>query len=289
MPQPAVNDLTARRLLDVYDDAHEALIAEWRAAALEERRVRQTARLRDLLDTHEATMESLTATSRTWWSVEVPVLHAAGAAYSAEVVGSAFTWTQPHVAAVEEFAARTWADIAEGLRDVTAETRQAIRREIASATRSALLESRTAVQAGRDVAKAAAREGLWSVEYRNGARHTIRDYADSVVRTTTAEAYNRGSVTQARGDGYEYVEVFDGADCGWTSHQDPEKANGMIVAIDDVVYLSHPRCRRALVPAEKGRTLIDAATVDLGEAQAEVATIARREPRVPRVGRTGRG
>lgn len=288
MPQPAANQATAEALIRVYEDAHDSLVAAWQAAATDERRARQTRRLRELLDTHEATMAALTDTSRTWWSTSVPILHAAGAGQAAAVVGSSFTWTQAHLAAVEAFAARTWDDVAANLQAITAETRRLIRQEIASATRTVLLESRTAVQAGRDVAREAAKRGLWSVTYANGARHTMRDYADMAVRTTTAEAYNRGSTTQTIADGYEWIEYFDGDDCGITSHEDPDKANGQIVPIGDVVYLSHPRCRRAILPALPGRSLADG--VALGEAlPPEPAPISARQPRQPRTARQPRG
>jgi hypothetical protein len=284
MPQPAANDATARQLIAVYEDAYDQLVEAWQRAAADPRRVSQTRRLRDLLDIHEATMQGLVDASRTWWAAEVPALYAAGAAYAAQTVGSTFAWGRAHLSAVESFAGRTWDDVASALRDITDETRRVLRREIASATRSALLESKTAVQAGRDLAREAARSGLWSVEYSNGARHTMRDYADSVIRTTTAEAYNRGSVTQALVDGYEHVEYFDGADCGVTSHQDPLKANGLIVPIADVVHLSHPRCRRAVVPALEGRSLAPDGLVDIGEARPpEPSPITtERQPRTAR-------
>ncbi|MFF3919455.1 hypothetical protein ACFYZB_39715 [Streptomyces sp. NPDC001852] len=43
------------------------------------------------------------------------------------------------------------------------------------------------------------------------------------------------------------MEVFDGADCGWTSHKDPDKAGGTLRAVEKAAQwpISHPRCRRA--------------------------------------------
>lgn len=287
MPQPAANDTAAQRLIDVYQEAQEALVAEYRTAIEDPRRVRQTRRLRELIDSHQTTMASLREQSRTWWSTELPALHAAGAAESAVVTGSSFAWTQVHIDAVNEYVTRTWDDVAKSLDGISDSTRAALRREVSAGTRSVLLEGRTATQAGRELAQAAAREGLWSVRYSNGAYHTMADYFDSVIRTTTAEAYNRGSVVQTAADGFTHVEYFDGPDCGVTSHNDPQKANGLIVPIEDVVYISHPRCRRAVLPALETGPLTSG--VDIGTERApETPAAPARAPRTPRQPRTPR-
>ncbi len=291
MPQPAANDAAARRLIDAYREAHTQMLAAYEEALADPRRVRQTARLRELLRTNEAVMDGLVDVSRAWWGATLPELHAAGAQQAASVVGSAFTWTRPHVDAVNEYVTRTWSDVAAKLTDIRAETRAALRREIQAGTRSVLLESKTAAQAARELAEAAAREGLWSVRYSNGARHTMADYFDSVIRTTTAEAYNRGSVVQTVADGFTHVEYFDGEDCGVSSHDDPVKANGLVVAVEEVVYLSHPRCRRAIMPATPDGPLVNGADVELRAASSEPPTIParrQREPRKPRAARTAR-
>ncbi|WP_371790417.1 hypothetical protein OG285_06050 [Streptomyces sp. NBC_01471] len=51
-----------------------------------------------------------------------------------------------------------------------------------------------------------------------------------------AVAYNAGTLNRTRQAGVGVVEVFDGFDCGWTSHQDADKAN------------RHPWCRRGFGP-----------------------------------------
>ena len=45
-------------------------------------------------------------------------------------------------------------------------------------------------------------------------------------------------------------QVFDGFDCGWTTHTDPDKANGTVRTIEAAAEapISHPRCRRAFGP-----------------------------------------
>nr|WTB35025.1 hypothetical protein OG781_41160 [Streptomyces sp. NBC_00830] len=57
---------------------------------------------------------------------------------------------------------------------------------------------------------------------RNGAR--VPGWAESVTLAKSAVAYNSGTLNRAREAGVQYMQVFDGAGCGWTSHKDPDKA-----------------------------------------------------------------
>ncbi len=289
MPQPAANDAAAQRLVALYDEAHARLLAEYADVVDDPSRTRQTARLRELIRTTEAVADGLVDASRTWITGTLPELHAAGAAAAAEIIGTSFAWTAPHVEAIEQFAARTWDDVAPRLQELRADTRAALRSQVRDATRSALLENRTAVQAGRELATEAARQGIGSVTYSNGARHTIADWADSTIRATTAEAYNQGTLTQCRTDGIEQVEYLDGDGCCvGPGHSVGPLANGMIVDLDDVVYLSHPRCRRALAPSVPAQ-LPSKASRDIGPPRGtEAATIAPRPLRTARTGRAGR-
>ena len=175
------------------------------------------------------------------------------------------------------------------LQGLRADTRTALRAQVRDATRSALLENRTAVQAGRELAKEAASQGIGSVTYSNGAKHTMRDWADSTIRTTVAEAYNEGTLTQCRVDGIEQVEYLDGAGCGvGPGHDVGPEANGMIVDLDDVVTLSHPRCRRGLAP-HVAAALPSKASRNIGPPKgAEVAPTPRRSPREARTSRLAR-
>lgn len=249
MPQPATNDLIAERLIDLYTEAHASLIDQLDAALTAGNRRTQVARLRELIRANEAIVDGLLDASRDWLAASVPELHAAGATAASDLIGSSFAWGAPHVDAVNALAARVWDDVAANLLDVRSETRKALQDMVRDATRASLLESKTATQAARTLAQHAAADGLWSVEYANGARHTIADYADSVIRTTTATAYNEGSVTQCRTDGIEFVEYVDGPGCHvGPGHDKGPLANGLVVAVDDVVSISHPRCRRAILP-----------------------------------------
>jgi hypothetical protein len=74
--------------------------------------------------------------------------------------------------------------------------------------------------------------------------------ADAIARTelafasasATLDTYDESNVTQ--------VEVSDGEGCGWTSHDDPELADGSIRDMEDAQQypIAHPNCVRVFLP-----------------------------------------
>ncbi len=79
--------------------------------------------------------------------------------------------------------------------------------------------------------------------------------AYTIARTETAMAFNVGSLTSYRNSGLvRFVEVQDGANCGWITHNDPDRAQGKIVTLDEAGQhpLAHPNCLRAFAPVAAG-------------------------------------
>ena len=68
-----------------------------------------------------------------------------------------------------------------------------------------------------------------------------------IALTETATAWNTSALATYQGSGIGLVEVFDGADCGWSSHNDPDLAAGSIRTVDQARAkpIAHPRCQRA--------------------------------------------
>ena len=284
MPQPAEITAAAERLIDVYRASRAALTAQLAEALQDPSRWRQVARLRALLGTLGDIERHLLNSTSTWLTQTLPEIHRAGALHA--LAGRPFTWTLPHVDAVTHLAQSTWADVAPRLQQMTHQTRRAIRDLTADAARQTLLEGRTAAQSGRDLETWMRQRHIHTVTYHGGAVHDISDYADTVARTTSANSYNQGELTQIGSDGIEWVEVFDGADCGWVSHDDTDLANGTIRTLADAGAhpLSHPRCARSFGPrpditsaaeAEAGRRFTPEEQARMAAEEAERAATAR--------------
>jgi HK97 family phage portal protein len=75
--------------------------------------------------------------------------------------------------------------------------------------------------------------------------------ATTIARTETKTAQNYSSVAAyIDSEVVEALQVWDGDDCGWTDHDDPDKANGKIVSFEEGLQypLAHPRCVRSFGP-----------------------------------------
>lgn len=78
-----------------------------------------------------------------------------------------------------------------------------------------------------------------------------RSRAHSISLTETGNAYNKSSLAAYRESGLvTRVVVYDGADCGWEAHDDPDLAAGSSRSLDEAAGhpLSHPHCQRAFGP-----------------------------------------
>lgn len=74
--------------------------------------------------------------------------------------------------------------------------------------------------------------------------------AERIARTESAFATNEATAQAYEAEGIDRVEVFDGASCGWTSHDDPLKAHGRVVSVAAARRqpIAHPNCQRAFAP-----------------------------------------
>lgn len=78
--------------------------------------------------------------------------------------------------------------------------------------------------------------------------------AATIARTETATAYNKGAILAYERSGLvEEAECLDGGDCGLTSHDDPDKANGTIRSLKVAAQypICHPNCLRSWSPVVK--------------------------------------
>jgi hypothetical protein len=254
-------------LLELYRNA-QANIDELISAAsdLSARGQAYRSRLTGLSRAITEAMADLDAAARGWTARSLPEVYALGAETAASQVGERFSWTQIHREAVQQLATETFDDLLAATRFVRRDTKAFIRIAAREHSAAVLLEGKTATQAGRELARRLEQRGIAAVTYKNGARHSLRDYSDTVVRTRAALAQNGGSLNVGREYGIEWVQVSDGADCGWETHGSSDKANGSVRTLEEAEAhpISHPRCARsfAMLPV---RTRQEAEAVAAGD------------------------
>ncbi|MFJ8430470.1 hypothetical protein ACIQ9P_04100 [Kitasatospora sp. NPDC094019] len=181
---------------------------------------------------------------------QLPVLYEQGATAAATTLGRRFTWTSSHQRALRQLTTDTYTDLLRNAQETVRQAGQFYRAARAAARQQipTALTGRTALQAAKALAdELAATHPLDRVVYRGGARMPVRAWAEAATLARTAVAYNAGTLTVAREHGVEFVEVFDGFDCGWTSHPDPDKAVRTLRTVEEAAErpIAHPRCTRA--------------------------------------------
>lgn len=291
MPQPPDVEAAARALADVYARAWEAITAELEAIADDPSTTRQRRRLRGLRASVEREMGRLDAEASAWLRDSLPEVYERGALAAAEDLGEGFEWAQHHREALAELARDTHDDLLAATRYVRRDVKRLVREQLRAASLAAATQGKTAQQAAREaVRRVMERRPLHAVVYSDGSRHGLAEYADVVVRTKTAVAYNAGTLNHARSHGVAYFEVFDGSDCGLTSHNDPDKANGTIRTAEEVAAhpISHPRCQRAIGPRPDIASAEEAASARPTTTEAQRADQAASEAERRRVQRERR-
>lgn len=247
MPQPPDVEALHARLRAVYAQAWAELVAQQRRIENEFprllRRSERLARLKQLERSVERTAAMLDRAATVYATSDFPKAYAMGTI----VVDPGFVWTSEHLAAVSQMAADLHTDLLHATRYMRRSAKETIRALVPDRAVAALLAGSTAQEQGRIAAELFADHGLTGVVYRDGSRRSLADYADMVLRTKTAHAYNGGTVNYGRQQGVEVFEVFDGPSCGWLSHDDAVLANGLIVTGNQALGnpSSHPRCQRS--------------------------------------------
>lgn len=201
----------------------------------------------------DAIVDDLVQATQNWIETEgMERVYAHGANRTVELLGlGSFAFSVPHQEAVKVIAADTFRDVLAATRYVNADTKRFVRNLGKRITEFKLTTGDTAVTASRKLERRLLpvfNRGIGRVRYRDGSRHSVGEYAEMLLRTKTAIAYNAGTVNLARTVGVEFFEILDSDDCGLTAHHDPVRANGLIVDARTAYDfpISHPNCVRAL-------------------------------------------
>jgi hypothetical protein len=255
---PGDAETVAARVATVLEDAWQRL-ADHQAAVLAA--IGDNARSRavaDRLAQFQAAIvdfqQRVDTEARAFVARQLPHLYEEGAQAAARALGGHFSWTLIHTEALQSLASHSYADF---LRRSEEEQRMAsaFYRAVRDAARREVpllaVGHTTALHAAKALAgRLATEHQLSHVIYRNGARMPVRAWAEAATLAKSAVAYNAGTLNRSREAGVQYMEVFDGAGCGWTSHQDLDKAIGTLRTVEEAAQwpISHPRCRRAFGP-----------------------------------------
>lgn len=246
-------DAVAARIAEVLQQAYDRVEAEKeRLLALVEGDARWP-RIRDRLAAYQEAAEQYQAVARQEAEHIVALVqgqYANGMAVAAASVGVQSTWAQGHRAVLALLASDTYEDVLRRSEEF-GRTSAAFARQVRRIAREEMPFQATGGKTARDAAKAA-RERLEAmrvaaVTYADGSEHSIRSYTEMLARTKGRVAFNSGTVNGYHEAGVEYLEVFDGGTCGWSSHEDTDKANGTIRTIEQcsTYLISHPNCRRS--------------------------------------------
>lgn len=236
-------------LLKVYAKAWQEILDLQEQIAADPAKWRHRRRLAELQQAVEDKMLLLDARTREWVSSELVRPYALGAAAGAVELGqsAAAVWTMLPEEAISRVATETLSDLLKSTRYIRRTTKQLVRAIAKDEILAKLVRGDTAVQAGRRVAQLLEQKGIHAIRYADGSRHGLKEYAEMLVRTKTATAYNLGSLEAQEALGIEFWECFDGSGCGWARHSDPTPALGKVVSKDEALAhpIAHPNCRRS--------------------------------------------
>lgn len=252
------------RLLDLITAATNALAAAWRILTRAQNALLTVlARIRPgrtayaaIRTAGEAFQRQIAAFDRAaigfverWAATDLPIAYREGALTAlqgSDLSPGQWRWTERHQATITALSAQYYTDL-------TGRIREAVRRARAF-LRDALTAARGRVDRIRQPwpgARLVEDHPLGTVIYAGSARHPVESWARAAVAWQTYTTANTGMLrTCADEVGAEWIEVRDGADCGWTSHTDGDHADGTLRTIQDALAhpIAHPHCRRSFRP-----------------------------------------
>lgn len=265
MPQPPENQQDAAALIAAYAAAQAAVDAAVGTLTARPLGARSRALHRTIRIRVDVALSGLGARADEWTATRLPAVAARGAAAAVTVL--------PDVAEAGIDPAAVVADVADELAQALARATDTVRTSLAAMLRAIATDPPLAAATrARDVAPALARleqladGAVYAVRYASGARMPLGPYADMLIRTITARAYNAGTLQAARAHGVGAVQVADGLGCPWPGggHGLPPTADGMVVsvALAEEHPIAHPNCQRSftLLP-----DITDPSALDDGE------------------------
>lgn len=180
-----------------------------------------------------------------WSATDLPLIYREGAWMmldNALTDTALFTWTDRHRAVITTASAQYYADL-------TARISEALRR--ARAFLRAVQEAARDMSGRVSITQLRRDHPLGTVVYANQARHPVDAWALSAITWQAVTTANTAALRTALDElGVHFVEVRDGIECGWDTHDSHDKADRTLRTIADALAhpTAHPHCAREFLP-----------------------------------------
>ncbi|MEU1134254.1 hypothetical protein ABZ383_31090 [Streptomyces sp. NPDC005900] len=248
------------RLLGYITDAATRLRSAWQLLASAQNRLLTAlaairpgrgagARIRAAVAVFNSALGAFERTARAfierWAATDLPLIYREGAHTLLDDAGrptTLFTWTPGHQGQITALSAQYYTDLSSRLTEALRRARSFLR-----AAQDAAL-----ARAGRlDTARLLREHPLATVLYANNHRHPAGAWALSAITWQAVTTANTGACRTALDElGVSYLEVRDGPDCGWETHDSDDKADRTLRTVQDALAhpTSHPHCIRQFLP-----------------------------------------
>lgn len=239
MPIPTELERAVTALGDVYRRVEADINAELAQIIDQPNQGARVRRLRALAAETDRRSRGLEDEARAFLNNSLPSAWQAGAVKPA--VGQ-FTWTQAHRQGLGLLAQDTFAEVLGPTRHMSRDIKTLVRELGKKQATSKVATGQPVKAAGRELARDLKSRGISAITYADGRNIRASTYAEMLMRTKTAVAFNMGNVNQLVQVGIRYVEGVDGGDCGLVTHTDGLKVNGRVFPVDvaGAYAIAHP-------------------------------------------------
>lgn len=229
---------------DIVDEAQDSIISDPRPW-------RRVGKRGAFLAAFLGRMDDMDEQASVWFAERMPDIYAAGASDAARALGLTYEPSPEHLARISALAAVG----ASSLLKATRGARRTTRALMAVLAGNPGLLARPSPELTALVEK----ERPFAVRYADQSRHGLDDFASMVLDTAASSIYTAGTLGMGAEAGVTSYYVSDGAFCGWSFHDDPDRADGTIRSEMELVEfpLAHPHCRRSASPSPDAAPLRD--------------------------------
>ncbi|MFF8610786.1 hypothetical protein ACF06X_33310 [Streptomyces sp. NPDC015346] len=185
-----------------------------------------------------------------WAATDLPAAYREGAYATLDHAGRPhrpWTWTGRHQGAITSLTAQYYADLMGRLAEALRRARAFLRAALDAARTRA--DRFSAARFDRDLLQR--EHPLGTVIYSGDARHPVESWARAALSWQAVTTANAGAIRTAADElRCDWMEVRDGRDCGWTTHDDPDRAHGTLRTVQDALAhsVAHPHCQREFYP-----------------------------------------